>query len=286
MPAAADMHETPASPIPTGVRPVVVASHPRSGTHMMLDFLRRQFDACCPPFRFGVNPHRYLYFVLDRFCPDHKFHVGVEPCLRVMRSTEMPCLKTHSLPDFLSAIPEGRRLSVAALRQGVVLYCVRDVRAVMASLHAFDRVTGDTETNSLSAFIREEIDGRCRVAIWADHVRAWIKGYPDHRVIRYEEMAANPGQMLEKLGSWFGQTPKRRQPLLPPKLKHRQRLWLARLTGVPESTNVIGRKVGVKPLDWRTAYTPADIAFLEEHAGEAMSELGYVPGGNWGETIR
>src|SRR4051794_27731921 len=27
-------------------RPVVVASHPRSGTHLLIDLLRRQFPAC------------------------------------------------------------------------------------------------------------------------------------------------------------------------------------------------------------------------------------------------
>lgn len=281
MSAGEDLPEAIGSPLPAGVRPVVVASHRRSGTHLMLDFLRRQFEACCPPFRLGVNPHRYLYFVIDRFRPEHRSHVGVQACQRMMATAPMPALKTHSTPDFPGIIAEARPLCEAALREGVVLYCVRDVRAVLASLHAFERVTKETAARSLSDYIRQDVGGRNRVRYWADHVQAWSNLSPAAHIIRYEHMVGDPGSMLAHLAAWLGQEPRRREPLLPPKLRYRQQLWLARLTGIPESTNVMGRKLGVRPHDWRTAYTDADLAFLEEHAGDTMRTLGYISGDDW-----
>ncbi|MEQ8316829.1 MAG: sulfotransferase domain-containing protein [Phycisphaerales bacterium] len=283
---AGDTADAPRSPLPPGVRPVVVASHRRSGTHLMLDFLRRQFDACRPAFRFGVNPHRYLYFVLDRFSTDHRFHVGVDTCARVVRSMDVPPLKTHSTPDFSGFIEAGRAFSEAALREGVVLYCVRDVRAVLASLHAFERTTGATKAGSLSDFVREENAGGNRVRLWADHVRAWLDLQPAAHVVHYEQMVGDPSSMLDELAELLGHEPRRRQPFLPPKLKHRQQLWLARLTGIPNSTNVIGRKFTIAIEDWRTAYTDADLGFLEAHAGDTMRRLGYISGDDWSTPKR
>jgi len=46
----------------------------------------------------------------------------------------------------------------------------------------------------------------------------------------------------------------------------------------------MGRKRGVKPPDWRTAYSESDLAFLEEHAGDAMRRLGYIKGDDWSTT--
>lgn len=247
----------------------------------MLDFLRRQFEACQPPFRFGVNPHRYLYFVLDRFRQDHKHRVGVDSCLQVLRTMDTPPLKTHSTPDFPGFSEQGRAISKAALREGVVLYCVRDVRAVLASLHAFEQMNQNTGATSLSDFIREEQPGGNRVKIWADHVEAWAALRPAVQFVNYEQMVGNPASMLDVLAQALDREPLRRQPLLPPKVKHRRHLWLARIKGFPDSTNVIGRTSSMKIEDWRTAYSDADLEFLDAHAGSTMRELGYVTGDDW-----
>ena len=272
--------------LPDGVRPIVVASHRRSGTHLMLDLLRRQFPACRPPFRLGVNPHRYLYFVLDRFRPTHRSHVGIAACLNMMATAKMPCLKTHSTPEFKEFIEESKPLCEQILRESVVVYCVRDVRAVLASLHAFEAVAEGGPRVQFRDYIREEVGGRPRPLIWADHIRAWLEGHPEHHAVHYEDVVGDPGAVLEDLASWLGEEPERVEPILPPKLRYRQQLWMARLTGVPKSTNVMGRKWRVRPVDWRTAFSDADLAFLEEHAGDAMRRLGYIAGDNWSQSAR
>lgn len=273
--------EAGSSLIPPGVKPVVVASHRRSGTHLMLDLLRRHFDACRPPFRFGVNPHRYLYFVLDRMRPSHQFHVGPEACLKVMRTTEMPTLKTHSTPDFPSFSAASRALCDEALRTGLVLYCVRDVRAVLASLHAFESLYDPSARVTLSDYIRQEVDGVPRPKIWADHILSWIDHHPAPNIIHFEDVVGHPKAMVEQLAEWLGHAPRGIEPVLPPRLRFRHKLWMARVTGIPESTNVIGRNLGTKLQNWRTAYTTADIELLEEHAGDLMRRLGYLQGEDW-----
>jgi len=267
--------------IPPGVKPVVVASHRRSGTHLMLDLLRRQFEACQPPFRFGVNPHRYLYFVLDRLRPSHPHHANIEACLRVMRTTEMPTLKTHNTPDFPDIPDEYASLCHQALRDGVVLYCVRDVRAVLTSLLAFDAYAQKNSAMSLSDYIRQEVDGKPRPRLWTDHVKSWIDHHPAPNLIRFEDVVADPKAMVEKLAGLLGQDPLMVDPVLPPRMRHRRQRWLAMVTGVPPSTNVIGRKTSTELLDWRTAYSAEDFAFLEEHAGDMMRRLGYLQGHDW-----
>ncbi len=279
-----DNSDSSKSLLPPGVTPVVVASHRRSGTHLMMDLLRRHFDACRPPFRFGVNPHRYLYFVLDRLRPTHPHHVGVDACLRVMRSTPMPALKTHATPQFPDLPKPFRDFCSEALQRGVVIYCVRDVRAVLASLHAFESVYDPGARVSLSDYIRQEVDGRIRPRIWADHVRTWIDYVPSLKVLYFEDVITHPRATVNQLAEWLGESPRVVEPVLPPKLKYRQVLWLARMTGVPESTNVIGRKGGIKPQNWRTEYTDDDLAVLEKHAGDEMRRLGYLRGRDWTVT--
>jgi hypothetical protein len=283
---AGDPTEASDGLIAPGVTPVVVASHRRSGTHLMLDLLRRHFEACRPPFRFGVNPHRYLYFVLDRLRPTHRHHVGVEAGLRFMRSTSMPTLKTHSTPEFSGMPAQAKALCEECMERGIVLYCVRDVRAVLASLHAFEAVSDPDLRMSLSDYLRQEVNGKLRPQIWADHIRAWIDFDPEPNIIYYEDVMAHPRAMVEQLSEWLDQPPRGINPVLPPKLRFRQRLWLARISGVPESTNVMGRKLGIKPQNWRTVYTASDIELLEEHAGDVMRRLGYLQGRDWASTSR
>ena len=46
--------------------PIVVASHPRSGTHLVIDLLRRQFSDV-GGHKWPLEPNDYLYVNLERF---------------------------------------------------------------------------------------------------------------------------------------------------------------------------------------------------------------------------
>lgn len=275
------LSENDAPAIPDDVKPVVVASHRRSGTHLMLDLLRRQFSDCRPPFRFGVNPHRYLYFELDRLKTSHRSPAPVQECLDVLATMRRPPIKTHALPGFAGFSGEVQPICVSLIRQGVVIYCARDVRAVLASYRSYHSLDNPLARVQLGEFIRQEVDGKPRPKIWADHVIAWLDACPQATVVRYEDVVQDPDAIVEKLSHVLGVQSENIQPILPPRLRHRSMFWLSRLIGIPQSTNIIGRNGCVKHVDWRTGYTDADLAFLDEHAGDAMRRLGYLQGDEW-----
>src|SRR3954454_20906472 len=168
-------------------RPIVVASHPRSGTHLLIDSLRLNFPECRAWKRLGENLHRlYLNLdELDRLTPAEAIAVASR-CRR-------PVLKTHALADFSAAslIPGPCPCDpalVAWLRANAAsfLYVYRDPREVMKSLHAFVQASpgtagpvaanGDGEgggdgagraATTLGAFIRQREHGQSRPALWA-----------------------------------------------------------------------------------------------------------------------
>src|SRR3954451_10415909 len=132
-------------------RPIVVASHPRSGTHLLIDSLRLNFRECRSWKRLGENLHR-LYLNLDELD-------GLEPdeAVELASRCKQPVLKTHALGDFSAAClkpgpcPCDPEL-VAWLRANAAsfLYVYRDPREVMKSLHAFVRAS-PADTDSATA---------------------------------------------------------------------------------------------------------------------------------------
>lgn len=72
-------------------RPVIVASHPRSGTHLTLDLIRRQFPACEKTKSF-FSMRELPYINLDEIlCVDKKFS---DSELRYLNRSTVP-LKKH-----------------------------------------------------------------------------------------------------------------------------------------------------------------------------------------------
>ena len=47
-------------------KPILIASHPRSGTHLTIDLLRKQFQECQSYKRLG-EPFDRLYLALEAF---------------------------------------------------------------------------------------------------------------------------------------------------------------------------------------------------------------------------
>src|SRR6516164_1522873 len=77
---------------------IVVASHPRSGTHLVMDLLRRHFSRCEPPrSRFFLGDP---YWNLDEIVSAS----GAAMELKIGRMVDVgrPVLKTHRRPDFFA----------------------------------------------------------------------------------------------------------------------------------------------------------------------------------------
>jgi hypothetical protein len=265
--------------------PIVVATHPRSGTHLTLDLLRKQFNACKAWLWFGEALH-HLYVDLGRLHPTHPHPMALEEAFDLLQRADRPTIKTHSLPSLPGYQGKKREVAEAILDDGQTLYVVRDGRDVLCSAHVWKQEDEpDMAGISLSAFLRDTVDGMSRVAYWAEHVNAWTSR-PNTHVVRFEDIIRNSRDVISDVGGMLGLTPLYETPLLPQPIRGRGRLpyYLRRLRRDFESTNIVGRPNGQPPARWQDAFTNADRQFFWEEAGEVLQSFGYASDQRWTEV--
>src|SRR4029078_11960558 len=95
---------------------VVVASHRRSGTHLVLDLLRR-----------NVRDAQHRFMPLERIEPTHEKHVPIVEFDRRLRSQRgVVLVKAHALPGTaVWRAPEGDAYAAALLSQAPTIYVPR-----------------------------------------------------------------------------------------------------------------------------------------------------------------
>jgi len=193
---------------------IVVASHPRSGTHLVMDLLRRQFPSCEPPRRqfFLGNP----YWNLDEIVCETT--VATERGIARMAYTDRPVLKTHRRPDFFancqytrSVAPERASFAHEVMMRAAKIYVYRSVPNVMKSLYAMVHPSGGVPFGS---FIREVRGPWSRVGWWATHLSEWMRA--EHTLlVCYEELMRNPVSSVRRLADFVGEEALMRVPVLP-----------------------------------------------------------------------
>ena len=275
------LHEDPLSKAdPGSSRPVFVVSHQRSGTHLTIDLMRRQFPACRSRRWPGEYLH-YHYLDADLMRAGHRWHLSVARAARLLDRAARPLVKTHSLPGFDWLPDEARRFLLERYVVAERIYVARDGRDVLCSLHLWRQEWDASARCSLSEFLRQENRGVNWVRRWAEHVRCWL-AEPEVHVLRYEEVVADPAAAVARIAAWAGLTPVGAEPLLPPRLRgpwHRR--WMRFMTVDAPSTAVLGRYRGRSPAAWREVFTRADRAFFQEQAGDALLALGYEDSEAW-----
>ncbi len=260
-----------------GNRSIVVASYPRSGTHLLLDALRLHLPACDARKRLGESRER-VYLDLDHLLSDSG-RVPYRVASKVLRKTPRPLVKTHapafprssSGPD---ATAQGNPLVDALDRYADVLYIYRDGRETICSqyLLVYGRHLHGAPT--LSAFVHERPGGVSRPQLWAEHVRGWLNR-PGTHPVQMERLIRDPATVLAEVAASLCLPPPTGELLLP-RPSSRLRGRMDRLfTTRPRSTGILGNNLTRQKLDWRTQFTPDDQAFFDEEAGDLLAELGY-----------
>jgi hypothetical protein len=253
--------------------PVLVASHFRSGTHLLMDLIRRQF----PPFRPRMKPLESIhasYLSIDRFDRSNHRPLTPDAALDLLAKADRATLKTHALPGFADVRPDAEPFVRALVERSDILYAVRDGRDVMCSMHAWMRSFRSDTPDDFAAFCFDPLpSGSTRAREWNDHAIAWLDT-PNVRVVRFERIVRATADVLAELADALDATPAGKAPLLPRPIKSVRAAWTARLIGNVESTNV--HSAGIPPLRRDEAFTPElNQRFLDE-AGEAMTRLAYT----------
>ncbi|MBX3315229.1 MAG: sulfotransferase domain-containing protein [Phycisphaeraceae bacterium] len=252
--------------------PVIVASHRRSGTHLTIDLLRRQFRAFhqrLAPFA----PIDLLYLSIDRFHTDHFNPITQREARRRFLRAKRICLKTHLMPGLPGCKPELQKLADQIHARATRIYVVRDVRDVLISDALLDAKSRGSSNIDFNAFVHQTEDNMPRPAYWATHVQSW-SAQPGTFILRYQDLIREPAQSIERIASHIHERPLNRQPLLPSPLRSRREYILRRAIGDPSATTIRGRPAGLpKPPRWHEVLSPESIALIDKHAGSVMADL-------------
>jgi Sulfotransferase domain len=159
------------------------------------------------------------------------------------------------------------------------IYLVRDVRDVILSEFAYTRALeffrGDLD-EFLNVFLCGKISG---FGPWPRHITSWlnspIAGTDSLLVMRFEDLRQNPNEgfsrMAEFLGVRVDQERIRRAVAnnLLEKMKEKEQ-------AEPQRASVKDRFVRSGSVQaWRSKLSPAQVQFIEQHAGSLLLQLGY-----------
>lgn len=253
-------------------RPLLVASHPRSGTHLTIDLLRKQFAEFESWKRYGEGNGR-LYFTLEELIARPEMNPA-KP-LAVLKRAERPLVKTHLLPGFGPLQNRSQEWVTWIRSEADMIYVLRDGRQVMCSLHLYMQSFDPATRCSSKEFIRQSKNGQTRIEEWANHVRRW-SGVPEIFILKYEDILSSTGKTIANLERFLALEACYSQPLLPKATKgvwhgRFNRLWGRR----PESSAILGFYGGQKVRRWREAFDEDDLQLFREQAGDVLEKFGY-----------
>ena len=255
-------------------RPLIVASHRRSGTHLALDLLRSNAP--------DVRPR---FMTLERIEPTHPRHIPVAEFARRLRTRRGTVLvKTHALPGRIDwSTPEAAEFAAELLASSPTVYVHRDGRDVLVSLYHYMRsFTPDLEGVSFRDFIRSPTStrdgaGLNRAAYWQHHVLTWTAAEPA-ATASFEGLLTDLGASLTEIAD---RVALRLQPTVRPiQLAARRR---GPLGGLPQPRRWLRRpprSTAIRPHagasgSWRDAFGADDLAWFNVHAGKALRRLGH-----------
>ncbi len=249
-------------------RPIVVASHMRSGTHLMIDLLRRQF-ADCRSWKWPGERNGMLYLPLDVLTQPVEGWSETR-VLKVLHRARSPILKTHwTLPDLSNLRVHQPEFADWIESDGTFVHIVRNPFHVLASQWAWDCSVGKIpqgQTRPTLQWIETAI------ASWVHHYGIWSQR-ENTTVFRYEDIISDPRGAVARLYALLGENAVMRQPLLPGKLRGPWHSRWSRIAGIrPDSTEIITR--GGAP-DPAALFDEVGIELVLRIAGGSLEALGY-----------
>lgn len=263
------------------LRPVLVASHPRSGTHLVLDLLRRQFPSF-QNWRWWWSPLDQLYLNLERLGAE-KRRFDKALAKRIVNRPRRALMKTHFDAEFVNSWakdeterPPAEWMEMVA--HSHIFYVVRHPLDVMASYQQFlSGIDSSIAQLDFVAFLKSEhwnssID---RLGWWAEHVTNWA-GRSGITVLRYEDVIANTPVVVDRVSDVLGEQPNARLPLLPPKVSTIKRSRFGRFTRLsPDSTAIVADSRRFPAVEWRGDLDENEMAWISQKVGVPLSRFGY-----------
>jgi hypothetical protein len=257
-------------------RPLIVASHRRSGTHMTIDFLRKQF----PKTRVKKLPMKAmdrLYLNLDAVVDElHPRSVTRKEARNILLRAPHPIIKTHQdYIQFRNGL-KCDKLNAVIDSNTPVIYVVRDFRNLVCSLQAYQKGFDESAFVPLGEYILQaDGRGRTRIDQWKDHVESWMK-CKYALFIRYEDVLMKPDQELGRIEDYLKIKADMHKPYIPPPWRN---VWACRIIGrllpSPRASTIMGRSGGVAPFKWKDSLPVDYREMVYSQLGGLLDQLGY-----------
>ena len=225
------------------LRPVWIASYPRSGNTFLRILLEQAFQlASYSLYNLEGQQHHDP-------SADALEHAPLLPPDWRQRTApggegQLTLIKTHGPPE----------------DDAPAIYLVRDGRAAIDSYFHYHQKFGFEQPSLV-----EVIAGACQFGSWSRHVRAWRPAQrPRTLFLRYEELVARPLELIPRLAGFLERAPVGGR--VPTFVELQQRLPAFFRRGASDS--------------YLSEWTPGHLAFFNQLHGATMGELGYdlVPG--------
>ena len=266
---------------------VIVASHRRSGTHLLIDTIVSNISGY-------ITDAGRNHLVLDHLTSRVEQQVSLEDFM-IFLEQKPRVIKTHSHADITSFFENSKSIVKyveSLFSDSRVIYVYRDGRDVLTSLYFYMRRFSPTVQNkTLSEFIRMSNDvdvGTCsekfdRIDFWKFHVESWLE-QNSILLISYEQLITAFNQTLRKISDFLNQPIKdkikdvRMQPGPANRFVYRAQKLFSRIAPVwykgVKRSEVCFRKG--KPEDWRNYFTDSDLQYFCCKAGDLVKKLGYT----------
>lgn len=248
--------------------PIVVVTHMRSGTHLTIDLLRRQFKSV-GSWKWPGEANDSTYLALD-VMDDLEANWGEKRAIRILKRCDRPIFKLHWTDPSLNSIYQKQpELAGWIESNGCFIYVTRHPLKVMASVWALNASMSQThlELNEIPLEWLEQ-----KMEYWKYHQSIWAERSGCH-LLRYEDIVSKPEEILHKVSSWIGEPPLIRQPVLPPKLKSFRHSRWNRLTQFqPQSTEILTR-IAAESIEER--FGNKELEVMERVAGDLLRKQGY-----------
>lgn len=237
---------------------VFITSYPRSGntwTRFLIGNLIHQKE-------------EVTFLSVERLVPDMYKHSD-----RVLRQLPRPrVVKSHECFD-----PRYRR----------VIYIVRDPRDCAVSNYHWElKLRSVKEGYPIEDFVPRWMnpDFWPRIGSWGDHVGSWLatrKGKEGFMIMRYEDLKENPERELMRVAQFVGieATPERVKRAIDLSSAENMRKIEKKQSGKWVATTLTRQD---KPFvrnatsgGWKTVLPEKTVAYIEEHWGHLMLDLGY-----------
>lgn len=267
--------------MPRHLSPVLVASHPRSGTHLAIDFIRRNF-ASTRTWRLPGQANDHLYLNLERLTA-HQRRFPERLARRILNRPRRAIIKTHYLADFSETWIEAETGQLADQWQRVVaeanvIYVSRHPAEVFTSYKLFlSALNPEIAKMSFKEFISGPHWSKrvSRLVWWQEHVHGWLD-QPDVFHLRYQDIVRSPQHVLDKLHAGLDEEPLGVKQLLPPRLPSRKAARWQRLSRLsPDTTSILGPTGHSEVEKLLSRPEQSDLAWIRSTVGDTMERLGY-----------